>query len=84
MSWQDRAACRGMDTGLFFGRDGEPYREREVRETKAKAVCGACPVRKECLADALRNSLRHGIWGGLNYEERGRERRRRARKAEAA
>ena len=53
-------------------------------EAKAKAVCTLCPVRVQCLDYALRNSIRHGIWGGLNEEERARERRRRARKPDAA
>ena len=84
MSWQDRAACNGMDMRLFFGRAGEPRPERENREAKAKAVCKSCPVRAQCLDDALRNSIKHGIWGGLNEEERARERRRRSRRPEAA
>ena len=84
MSWQDGAACRGMDALLFFGPDHEARPEREIREEKAKAVCMLCPVRVQCLDYALRNSIRHGIWGGLNEDERARERRRRARKPDAA
>ena len=68
-----------MDVRLFFGPDGEQRPEREVREARAKAVCASCPVRAQCLDDALRNSTKHGVWGGLNEEERVRERRRRAR-----
>jgi WhiB family transcriptional regulator, redox-sensing transcriptional regulator len=84
MSWQDRAACAGMDAQLFFGPDGEGRQEREIREAKAKAVCALCPVRAQCLDYALRSSIRHGIWGGLTKEERSRERRRRARGPAAA
>jgi WhiB family transcriptional regulator, redox-sensing transcriptional regulator len=84
VSWQDSAACAGMDVLLFFGPDREPGPEREIREAKAKAVCQLCPVRVQCLNYALRNSIRHGIWGGLKEEERARERRRRARKPDAA
>jgi WhiB family transcriptional regulator, redox-sensing transcriptional regulator len=79
MSWQDRAACAGMDAQLFFGPDGERGQEREIREAKAKAICALCPVRAQCLDYALKNSIKQGIWGGLNYEERARERRHRAR-----
>jgi WhiB family redox-sensing transcriptional regulator len=79
MSWQDRVACAGIDARLFFGPDGEPWQERDIREAKAKAVCARCPVRVQCLDYALGNSIKHGIWGGLNQEERARERRRRAR-----
>lgn len=81
--WEDRAACEGMER-LFFGRDGEPRLERKIRETKAQTVCMSCPMRVRCLNYALRNSIRHGIWGGLNYEDRVRERRLRNRRADVA
>ena len=84
MSWLERAACHGMDAPRFFGPDHEARPEREIREAKAKAVCKLCPVRVQCLDYALRNSIRYGIWGGLNPEERSRERRRRARRPAAA
>jgi WhiB family transcriptional regulator, redox-sensing transcriptional regulator len=84
MSWQDRAACRGANAQLFFGPDGERWEDREVREAKAKAICARCPVREQCLGEALMNSIKHGIWGGLNNEERTRERRRRIRSPHAA
>jgi WhiB family transcriptional regulator, redox-sensing transcriptional regulator len=84
MSWQDKAACTGLDALLFFGRDREPRAEREIREAKAKALCKLCPVRVQCLDYALGNSIRYGIWGGLNKEERARERCRRAHKPDAA
>jgi WhiB family transcriptional regulator, redox-sensing transcriptional regulator len=84
VSWQDRAACRGIDALLFFGPDHEARPEREIREAKAKAVYTLCPVRVQCLDYALRNPIRHGIWGGLNEDERARQRRRRARRPDAA
>ena len=84
VSWLDRAACQGMDAPLFFGPDHEARPERETREARAKTVCKLCPVRMQCLDYALRNSIRYGIWGGLNGEERTRERRRRVRRPEAA
>ena len=84
MSWQDRTACRGMDVLLFFSPDDEPRPERQIRKAKAKAACMLCTVGVQCLDCALRNSIRHGIWGGLNEEERARERRRRARRPDAA
>jgi len=84
MSWQDGAACVGMDPRLFFGPDGERGQEREIREAKAKAICALCPVCAQCLDYALRNSIKYGIWGGFNKEERAQERRRRAREHCAA
>jgi len=73
-----------MHVLLFFGPDDETAPEREIRERKAKAVCASCPVRAECLDYVLRNSVRYGIWGGLNERERSLERRRRARRAASA
>jgi WhiB family transcriptional regulator, redox-sensing transcriptional regulator len=84
MNWQDRAACRGTNARLFFGPDGERPQDREVREARAKAICALCPVREQCLDYALRNAVKHGIWGGLSTEERTRERRRRVRGLRAA
>jgi WhiB family redox-sensing transcriptional regulator len=79
--WQDRAACKGADVVLFFGPDGERQPERDIRERKAKALCGACPVRMECLGYADSRPEKYGTWGGLNEDERSAERRRRMRRA---
>ena len=37
---------------------------------KAKLVCVACPVRTECLAEALDNRIEFGVWGGMTERER--------------
>jgi WhiB family redox-sensing transcriptional regulator len=69
--WQWRAACRGEDSGLFFSPNHlETRDEKVVRESRAKAICAACPVRIECLEYAVRIREPHGIWGGLNELER--------------
>ena len=69
--WQWRAACRGEDTGLFFPpHHPEVKDERLSRERRAKAICGVCPVRMECLEYAIRIREPHGVWGGLNEIER--------------
>ena len=39
-------------------------------QNRAKAVCMACPVRTECLADALDNRIEFGVWGGMTERER--------------
>ena len=83
--WQFAAACRGEDSSLFFAPNYfEKREEKDAREAKAKAICGRCQVRAECLEYALRNREPHGIWGGLNEIERKaviRERDRSARRA---
>lgn len=59
----EAAACLGEDLDLFFSIE-------EAREQQAKEVCQRCPVRWECLGYALETRQRHGIWGGLNPDER--------------
>jgi WhiB family transcriptional regulator, redox-sensing transcriptional regulator len=73
--WQERALCPQTDPELFFQmlhpltglRNG--YKPGQV--AAAKRICGACDVRSECLAYALRRNERFGIWGGLTEHERG-------------
>jgi WhiB family transcriptional regulator, redox-sensing transcriptional regulator len=70
-TWQRKAACRGPESVLFFPPTvPEPRPDREAREARAKAICGACPVERECLEFALRIREPHGIWGGRNESER--------------
>lgn len=69
--WQFRAACRGEDASLFFAPSYfERHKEKAARERKAKAICARCPVREPCLEFALRVREAHGVWGGLNEQER--------------
>jgi len=70
-TWQFRAACRGEDSSLFFAPSYfERREEKERREAKAKALCARCPVRVDCLEYALRIREPHGVWGGMNEQER--------------
>jgi WhiB family redox-sensing transcriptional regulator len=39
-------------------------------QNRAKTVCSGCPVRTECLADALDNRVEYGVWGGMTERER--------------
>lgn len=64
MTWERRAACRGM-THVYFPRNGS--------EKRAKAICATCPVQPECRQLALELShvvTLHGIWGGMTQRER--------------
>ena len=60
-SWQAEAACRGMETVIF-------YPERGALATKAKAVCAVCPVSAECTDAGLMDN--HGVWGGMAQRDR--------------
>jgi WhiB family redox-sensing transcriptional regulator len=69
--WQFHAACRGEDASLFFAPGYFERREEKARrEAKAKAICARCPVRVDCLDYALRIKEPHGVWGGMNEQER--------------
>lgn len=70
MPWVSRAACRGMDTALFF-----PAQGRGVAGVVV-AVCEGCPVRSECLEHALEHE-HFGVWGGMSGKQRSRLRRQR-------
>jgi WhiB family transcriptional regulator, redox-sensing transcriptional regulator len=60
--WTARAGCRGTNPDALF--------VQGAAQNRAKAVCLGCPVRAECLADALDNRVEFGVWGGLTERER--------------
>jgi hypothetical protein len=73
-AWRYEARCMGEDTDTFY-----PPRDKDQYKTiaeKAKAFCfgengkNHCPVRLECLWDAVERDEPHGIWGGLSHRER--------------
>ena len=60
--WATAATCQqGAPDDLFV---------RGAEQHKAKVVCATCPVRTECLAEALDNKIEWGVWGGLTERER--------------
>jgi WhiB family redox-sensing transcriptional regulator len=60
--WAEQAACRTARPDELFVRGAE--------QNHAKRVCGDCPVRTECLAEALDNNIEWGVWGGMTERER--------------
>ena len=68
--WQRLGLCRGRDSAQFFHPDGERGASRGRRETAAKSVCRACPVRAECAAQALSTREPYGVWGAMTEHER--------------
>lgn len=65
LSWAEQAACKGEDLNRFFSED-------KLKIALAKKICGRCPVRENCLAEALaaEDGSRYGISGGLTPAER--------------
>jgi WhiB family transcriptional regulator, redox-sensing transcriptional regulator len=69
-AWRLRAACRDIDSAVFFSPDGERGPARAAREARAKVICARCPVIRQCAAHAIRYGERYGVWGGLSERER--------------
>ena len=59
--WTLRAKCRGMEDALF---------PEASDQKRARLLCSGCPVRYECLAEALDNRIEWGVWGGMTERER--------------
>src|SRR4051794_33184190 len=60
--WAPAAACRESQPDQLFVRGAE--------QNKAKQLCSGCPVRTECLAEALDNQIERGVWGGMTERKR--------------
>ena len=60
--WAASAACRASRPDALFVKGAE--------QNRAKQLCSGCPVRTECLAEALDNQIEWGVWGGMTERER--------------
>jgi WhiB family transcriptional regulator, redox-sensing transcriptional regulator len=67
--WLDQAACRDMDPERFFPESGE-----HTKAAEAKAICGSCQVRDQCVELAVKAAggldQDHGVFGGTLPAER--------------
>ncbi len=63
MPWHASAHCLGRDTAEF-------YRFGKDQHLAKNEHCRSCPVRMDCLAEALDNEIEWGVWGGLTERER--------------
>jgi WhiB family redox-sensing transcriptional regulator len=67
-----RCSSPHIDPDMFFTEPKEPGYREDVH--KAKAVCGPCVYKDECLIWALeKNEI--GVWGGTTEHERRRLKR---------
>lgn len=70
--WREQALCAQTDPESFFPEKGCSTKD-------AKSICALCPVRAECLAEAIEQDERFGVWGGLSERERRRLKRKQGR-----
>lgn len=63
-------ACRDGPVEMFFPGRGGDSKSPSHMASRARLVCGGCPVQGECLTFALETLEREGIWGGTNEKER--------------
>jgi WhiB family transcriptional regulator, redox-sensing transcriptional regulator len=62
--WREQALCAETDPEVFFPEPGKSA-------DQARGICGQCPVRLVCLADALAGrDVAFGVRGGLSPVER--------------
>lgn len=62
-TWHPAAACRGVDDPDWW------FPKRGVSVAPIRQVCGTCPVRLRCLAEAARTGEMFGVWGGASPRE---------------
>ncbi|OLB78819.1 MAG: WhiB family transcriptional regulator [Actinobacteria bacterium 13_2_20CM_2_71_6] len=60
--WRELAQCRWADPDELFVTGAAQH--------EATRICRHCPVRLECLAEALDSRTEFGVWGGLTERER--------------
>jgi len=66
--WRNHAECLGHDPELFF--PDNRYNHGAIQTALAKGVCRPCPVRAACAQWALDTRQAHGVWGGLDEDQR--------------
>ena len=85
-AWSSEAACADTDTNIFYAEAGKARSDprSDILVGRARRICARCPVRRECLIEALtyeagkRNpetgrwdrKLPFGVWGGVTPDER--------------
>ena len=80
-NWRDSASCLGTDLVVWFPEGGPGV---HIDTSVAKSVCHNCPVRVECLDDAM--ALERGQWDryGIRGEMSAPERRKLAKSRRGA
>ena len=59
-SWKEDAACKDMDTNVFF----DIYEENEDVRPAVEKICFSCPVMRQCFAVGI-SQKQTGVWGSI-------------------
>ena len=62
-SWMEQAACKGMDTNIFFPKKGIPS-----TASLARKICSGCEVQQECKEYGAKEKF--GFWGNTSVMQR--------------
>jgi len=60
--WSTKARCIETQPDELF--------VRGAAQNRVKRLCTGCPVKTECLAEALDDRVEWGVWGGMTERER--------------
>ena len=63
--WTEWSQCAKPGSPNMFPSDQDRDGTRLAQQT-----CRSCPVRPECLAEALERGEQYGVWGGLTTQQR--------------
>lgn len=62
--WREQAACKGMPVRWWYPEVGG------IADSRPRELCAGCPVRQECLEDAIRLGDAFGIRAGMSERQR--------------
>ena len=66
MTWHQHAACLGQPAEWWFP---GTYSGSNAY-ANARRICNRCPVKRECLAEAIEHDIEYGMYGGLSPRQR--------------
>lgn len=64
-----RCATSKVDPDIFFMDDKDEPNYDATKTRLALAICGQCPIQKQCLQFAIKEEM-DGVWGGTTTRER--------------
>jgi WhiB family redox-sensing transcriptional regulator len=64
-----RCAVTKADPDIFFMDDKDETNYDATKTRMALAICGQCPIEKQCLEFAIKEEM-EGVWGGTTTKER--------------